>query len=357
MKQILCLLSAVLVLASSQAFADFRNGLKLFQAGEYSAARNEFLALAELGDGASQYNLAAMSMQGQGSPKDLGTGVGWLRAAASNGYSGMPTEKLTALYSKLQEGERQAADAIVARYGHETLKETVLPQFIPITSCPDFTPAEILQMAPVNYPPFHNGQDGVVISAVTIGVDGLARDPQTLMAVPSDDFAAVVIAALLQSRFKPATYKGLPVEARLHLRSVFMMTGGGVLWNLQSLRNIRAAADAGDPGALYIIGFAATLDRSLNIPLEAANAMLLSAAQGGQSDALYWMAHRMVGQPGCTEAVKRLVWLRRSAIEGDASAQVDLARSLACRIGVKCRNLRSKNASRASGRFAQPLCQ
>jgi len=52
-----------------------------------------FLALAELGDCSSQFNLAAMALKGQGGPKDAGSGVGpgWKAArpptAASNWWA------------------------------------------------------------------------------------------------------------------------------------------------------------------------------------------------------------------------------------------------------------------------------
>ena len=65
--------------------ADFQAALREYNAGHYELAHAHFLALAELGDCSSQFNLAAMALKGQGGPKDAGSGVGWQQAAAGNG--------------------------------------------------------------------------------------------------------------------------------------------------------------------------------------------------------------------------------------------------------------------------------
>src|SRR5580704_17601528 len=109
------------VLASQVAHADFRQGLKEYTSGNYETAHAEFLALAELGDGASQFNLGAMALQGQAGPKDVGVGVGWLLAAADNGYVNMPAEKLAAMKSKLTEAQQKTAQGILDHYGRAAL--------------------------------------------------------------------------------------------------------------------------------------------------------------------------------------------------------------------------------------------
>src|SRR3979490_2204259 len=65
--------------------ADFQSALGEYNAGRYELAHAHFLALAELGDCSSQFNLAAMALKGQGGPKDDGSGVGWLQGARANG--------------------------------------------------------------------------------------------------------------------------------------------------------------------------------------------------------------------------------------------------------------------------------
>jgi hypothetical protein len=53
-------------LAPLAAHADFASALANYRAGKFAAAHAEFLELAELGDGPSQFNLGAMSLHGQG---------------------------------------------------------------------------------------------------------------------------------------------------------------------------------------------------------------------------------------------------------------------------------------------------
>src|ERR1700694_6208134 len=64
--------------SATPVHADFQTALGEYNAGHYDVAHAQFLALAELGDCASQFNLGAMALKGQGGPKDAGSGVGRL---------------------------------------------------------------------------------------------------------------------------------------------------------------------------------------------------------------------------------------------------------------------------------------
>src|SRR5688500_15705085 len=80
-------------LTVTPAQADFAGAFARYQAGEFAAARAEFLQLAELGSSASQFNLAAMALRGQATAEDLGAAAGWLRAALENGSEQITQEK------------------------------------------------------------------------------------------------------------------------------------------------------------------------------------------------------------------------------------------------------------------------
>ena len=58
--------AAAALLGSACAYADFQQAMQDYNAQRYDAAHGEFLALAELGDCSSQFNLAAMALKGQG---------------------------------------------------------------------------------------------------------------------------------------------------------------------------------------------------------------------------------------------------------------------------------------------------
>lgn len=85
------ILFAVASFIAISAHADFPTAVKDYREKNYSFAYAGFLESATLGDGAAQYNLAAMTWQGHGLPRDAATALGWLKAAATNGYSSPAT--------------------------------------------------------------------------------------------------------------------------------------------------------------------------------------------------------------------------------------------------------------------------
>jgi TonB family protein len=271
-----------------------------------------------------------MAMQGQGGPKDLATAVGWLTAAADNGSRQLAPEKLAAMRSKLTADELKTADDIAQRFGRANLLKTALPVPKLSAHCANVVPARPVQVPPSEYP--RNGrmgnQDGFVIVQLTIGTDGLPRDPEILMSVPSPEFSAAAINVFMRARFQPATQDGRPLESRDPVKVTFSITGGGgVLWDIGSLKALRESALTGDPTAQYQIGLAATLDHSLGVPPEQAYTLLVSAAQGGNPHAQYFAGTRFLALHNCGED-KSLPWLQAAAAAGDGSAQLLLARTL-----------------------------
>ena len=315
------------------ARADFPEAFKAYSDGHYEQAHAEFLQLAQLGHAASQYDLGAMALQGQGGPKDLGAAVGWLTAAADNGDTQLSPEKLAAVRATLNDEQRKAADEIEARYGRAGLMQTVLPVPPPGSHCRNLVPASVSRKTTpdANYYPStgrRGDQNGFVILQLTIGVDGVPRDPEILMSVPSPDFSAAAIDVWMPSRWTPAERDGVAVESKVAVKVVFNMIGGGVLWDLPALKAIRETALTGNPTAEYQIGLAATLDPSLGIPARQAYSLLVSAAQAGHPRAQYWVATRFMSVGACGVDRKKIPWLRAAASAGNGPAQVALALDL-----------------------------
>lgn len=325
---------ALLGLASGlPARADFPGAFKAYSEGHYEQAHAEFLRLAQLGNAVAQYDLGAMALQGQGGPKDLGAAVGWLTAAADNGDTRLSPEKLAAVRATLDDEQHKAADEIEARYGRAGLMHTVLPVPLPGAHCRNTVPARVSHKTTPdeNYYPSsgrRGDQNGFVILQLTIGVDGVPRDPEILMSVPSPDFSAAAIDIWMPSRWTPAERDGVAVESKVAVKVAFLMIGGGVLWDLPALKAIRETALAGDPTAEYQIGLAATLDPSLGIPEREAYSLLVSAAQGGQPRAQYWAASRFMSVGACGVDRMKIPWLRAAASAGNGPAQVALALDL-----------------------------
>jgi TPR repeat protein len=329
----LTLLCAQLALGAPPALADFATAFRAYSEGHYEQAHAEFLQLAQFGHAASQYDLGAMALQGQGTPKDLGAAVGWLTAAAENGDTQLPPEKLAAVRATLNDEQRKAADEIEARYGRAGLMQTVLPVPPPGAHCRNVVPAQVSHKitSDSNYYPSGGrwrDQNGFVILQLTIGVDGVPRDPEILMSVPNPDFSAAALDVWMPSRWVPAKRDGVPVESKVEGKVIFSMAGG-VLWDLPALKAIREKALTGDPTAQYQIGLAATLDPTLGIPPRQAYSLLVSAAQGGHPRAQSWAANRFMSIEGCGGSDrKKLPWLHAAASAGDGPAQVALALDL-----------------------------
>jgi TPR repeat protein len=339
--------------AATPAHADFQTALGEYNAGHYDLAHTQFLALAELGDCSSQFNLGAMALKGQGGPQDAGSGVGWLQAAAGNGCQQLVGNKVAGLTAKLSADESRAAAGIVARYGRDTLhtQGIVDPDF----HCPEQAEPSVLQAPLPEYPPLARAThpSAIVIIGLTIGVDGLARDPEILLAVPETGFPAPAVESWLHSRFAPASRGGAPVESRLQAQSLFAIEKRGALSGMDVYKSARQRADAGDPGAGYLIGLTATLDASLGISALRARQLLLAAARDGDSRAQYWVGSQLRATSLCHSQANGAVWLRHAADGGSASAQLMLATDLlngepSAAQAAEARSLLERAASSAS---------
>ena len=309
------------------ARADFSAALRDYNAGHYDQAQAQFLALAELGDCSSQFNLGAMALKGQGGPKDRGAGAGWLEAAASNGCQQLVGDRLTTLRAGLSPEETRAAAAIVARYGYTALaaQGVANPRF----DCRERAAAMVLTTPIPDYPASFRSErpEGIVIMALTVGADGLARDPEILLAVPQSAFAASAVEAWLNSRFTPAQRDGQFIDSRLEAKLRFVGQSGK-LSDATVFKAALPAAEAGDAGAQYVVGQAATLDSSLGITSAHAADLLVGAARAGNPQAQYWVAVQVRAAAACNPPASSSIWLRHAADGGSASAQVLLAGDL-----------------------------
>jgi hypothetical protein len=322
---ILCGALAAVALAAA-AHADFNAALADYKAGHFDSARRQFSAMAELGDCSSQLNLGVMALHAQGAAKDVGTGVGWLEAAATNGCQEMVGGQVAALKGALSPQEEKTAADIAARYGHEALHAQGIVD--PELDCRERAPARVLEGTAPEYPPAGNHRNGLVIGALTIGVDGHPRDPEILLAAPDEAFAAAAVEAWLHSRFTPATRNGAPQESRLQVRMPFAAAGAEALWSSANYKDARAAADAGDSAAEYLVGLAAPGEPALGIGPARGTQLVILAARDGNPRAQYWLGAQLRSVAACHPQTGGGAWLEHAAAGGDASAQLTLAADL-----------------------------
>jgi len=317
---------AALALAPAGAHADFNAALADYKAGHYESARRAFGAMAELGDCSSQFNLGVMTLQGQGGPKDAGTGVGWLEAAAANGCQQLVGGRVAALAGTLDAPARQAAADILARYGHEALRAQGVVE--PALDCRARVAATVLQAPSPEYPGAGKPRDALVIGELSIGADGYARDPEILLSVPDPAFVAPAIEAWMHARFRPATRQGVPVPSRQQVRLSFNVAGVEPLWSSAAYQGARAAAEAGDAQAGYLVGIAATADALPGLGPARGTQLLIDAARDGNARAQYWLALQLRTVRLCHPGNRGTAWLEHAAAAGEGAAQLALAADL-----------------------------
>lgn len=81
------LTSIVLVLAATAFAGPFEDGDAAYQRGDYAAALAILRPLAEQGDASAQHDLAIMSLNGRGVPKNEAEALLWLRLSADQGHA------------------------------------------------------------------------------------------------------------------------------------------------------------------------------------------------------------------------------------------------------------------------------
>jgi hypothetical protein len=320
-------LGAAALGVSALARAEFADALKDYNAGHYDAARAQFLSLAELGDCPSQFNLGAMALKGQGVAKDRGAGVGWLQAALSNGCRQQVGERIPGLLAGLNPEEARTAASLLAHYGHDALQAQGI--LTPNFECREQLAPSVLETPSPEYPRTAGGQttEAIVVTALTVGVDGFARDPEVLLAVPTSGFPAAAVEAWLNSRFTPATRRGAAVESRLQAKLRFVGATGS-LASAPAYQAALPAAEANDPAAQYLVGLTANVDPSLGVTLARAGQMLMSAARAGNPAAQYWVATQVAAAAPCHPQANASLWLRNAADGGSGSAAVVQAERL-----------------------------
>ncbi|MGE0582564.1 MAG: energy transducer TonB [Steroidobacteraceae bacterium] len=318
------------LMAGVSAHADFPAALGQYQAGQYEAAKREFLQLAGLGNAAAQHNLGTMALHGQGGAEDRGEAYGWFLAAGENGNHDLSAGQLEDLRSQLSPADEAKATPIVAAYGRDALAAHVLPPSPETGACVGYAPPAMRIQAPTPYAYAARevGRSGVGVVSFTVGADGLARDQNVVSAMPHPAYGQPAVDAILHSRFTPATAGGQPIEARSWAFIGFKLSAGvSSIWDRGILAGLKARAAGGDLPSLYLYGLIARLDPGLGETAAEADAMILEAAQNGSPDAQYWIAMELDESRRCS-ADRALPWLRAAAQGGHDAARIALAERL-----------------------------
>jgi hypothetical protein len=103
--------------------ADFADGLRAFDGGDYAVAFAEWQLLAEAGDSEAQVALAGLYMDGLGVRRDVAEAVKWYKRAARHGHV-VAQSNLGDLYAEGRGVRRDLVEAYVwlslaAQQGHQ----------------------------------------------------------------------------------------------------------------------------------------------------------------------------------------------------------------------------------------------
>jgi TPR repeat protein len=342
-------ISAPIVAADEAAPAaivplDFVQAATDDKAGDYARAHEEYLTLAVIGQGAADYNLAVMALNGRLGSTDPGEVLGWFSAAEELGIKG---PDLATLRSEASPAAQRRAAEILAKYGkaavtsrlEDSIRECAFTSRpVQVNAATDrllITWPKITKSAwdSANYPlgARHEGDQGLVRVTMIIGVDGHAHDPRIEAAVsgePRDGFEDEVIRIALMSSYTSGTRNGHPVATRVNQSVRFIISLAAEFWDKSVLLQLRSKAFEGDPGAQYTVASIAMLDsnaRSLmSLSTDDEIHLAVSAALGGSREMKYWMAQEL-GGADCHEAVAARSWLLQAAAAGHPEAQLDLA--------------------------------
>jgi hypothetical protein len=99
-KKTLSLLTLALLQLTAEA--EYRDGVKALNAGDYVTAFKEFQTLAEAGDAEAQFELGFMYSDGKGVEKNVGESMFWVCQAAGQQHS--RAQKVLALFNKNPSG-------------------------------------------------------------------------------------------------------------------------------------------------------------------------------------------------------------------------------------------------------------
>ena len=327
--------SAMLALAcllSSACFADFSSAMKAYESGDFNQAFSQYRALAELGDAASQFNMAVMLYQGQGQQAQPALAYAWFKLAEENGYGEQAKTIAERIRNELKGDDAKHADQQLlqfrSQFGVEALQQRLLPTLRePGAEQVDNERAVPLRTHPPQYPidAARRNIEGYACAEFFLDEEGSPYNLRIYNSEPVGVFDKVTLQAMKRWRFKQngdTNSKRFCLDYRLQGNA--KMTEKG--------EQIRQLALQGEPVAQYQWALAnAELDIPESYKLSAAQIteMFQQAAQAGIPAAQSKLGERLLSGKGCeSDRAKGLNWLTFAAQGGLPEAQRVLGEQL-----------------------------
>ncbi len=337
---------------SSMVKSDFNSAIKAYENKDYASAFAEFKRLAELGDGPSQRNLAAMYANGVQVMRDDKEAWVWFSLAAEQDKSVEATRDK--VFKRLPESDRASAsqrlDDLRAQFGRDAINAKLMPVAdVEVADCSvavegDASP---LKTFPPRYPrsAAQNDIEGIVCSSFYVTADGrpAAVKFTSVSAYQrngnarngyADAFQYETREALKKWRFKPAATDALRKLPKKFCMDFKLATSDGFRAEKQQTEALveRFNANADDPETLYEMAkkiennanqwhFAKKDDKALELRTTA-NQLFVRSAINGKADAQFRLASDLMTGNHCEKDLKKgLFWLTLAAQQGHAESQ------------------------------------
>lgn len=319
-------------LFSSFATADFNTALDAYESGQYTAAYNEFLTMAQSGEKRSQFNLGIMYYQGQHVNKDINKAYAWLKLATEGATTGGSEQsiflKVASEVNNMSLAEQEYQN-LSANYSTQVLIKRLYPEFGDTTQTNSFY-AKPLKIIPPKYPKkaVRKGIQGWTRFVFDLDKLGIPRNIRLIESVPEFTFAKESRKVISKWRFKPALDKnGKPIpQSRIYYTMQFQLAGsGGISLKKGIFEDYLKKALKGDSNAQFNVGL---LEKKLQITdgKENPNKWFLKAAMQDHPKAQFELGRSLIYGQGCKlDKAKGIEWLTRSAHSGWSEAKQLLA--------------------------------
>lgn len=321
------LMISLCALASS-AHAGFVEGVDAYKNGDYRVAFEHIEPLAKMGHVHSQFLIAVMYYRGEGASKNTLLGYGWMKLAAEGGHE-KAKELLPKLRSEMLDESVTAAERLVSAFAPDALNERLMPRVLANCEYESMTPPKPDKLAKPFYAAEARrmGVSGSVVVELTIAPDGTVRDTRVVRSFPPGAFDDSVLAVTPSWKFHPALKDGQPTTA-VHTFTVSFNVDGDSKRELQKhVAEFESKAQEGDPVAQYLYATIMAGHPDYKKPWSDVLPWITKAAQAGLAPAQFELGQSLLMGRGCEQdQTKAVHWLQLAAQQGDANAQVSLAR-------------------------------
>lgn len=334
------ILTAIFLMNSGIARADFELGMKYYAASNFEKAHREFRQAAKFGDTSAQFNLGVMYYRGEFVARDPILAYAWLALAAQE-----PEYMEQGLHLKIYKGfsdeQKKLADLayqeLFRQFSAGAIEESLLP-VLDLESAMSNKLRLIKQVNP-EYPNWmlSNGKIGWVDIFFSIDKEGITRD-HVVSFSSSDSFTKVTVDAVRKWRYEPLVIDGKATSVN-GMKIKFQFTLEDVEFNKTKVKKIlseaKEKADAGDVKEQFLYGYLLDVlptntKKALgSAAIDNPNKWYLLAAQNGSPQAGFFLGQNMINGNMCVpDKNKSMGWLLRAAQKNIIEAQYLLALEL-----------------------------